>query len=45
MTPGMVARNCNPCTWEAEVGGSHIQGQSGLHRKACLKNKNKIQTK
>lgn len=27
---GVVAHTCSPSTWEAEVGGLHVQGQTGL---------------
>jgi hypothetical protein len=28
---GMVAQVCNPRNWEAEAGGSQVQGQPELH--------------
>jgi hypothetical protein len=30
----MVVHTCNPSTREAEVGGSRVQSQPGLHRKS-----------
>jgi hypothetical protein len=30
----MVVHTCNHSTWEAEAGGSQIEGQSGLPSKA-----------
>ena len=44
----MMAHACNPSTWEAEIGGSQVQGQpqqcsealSNLVR-PCFKTKNK----
>ena len=29
--PGMVAHTCHASSWEAEVGGSGVGGQPGLH--------------
>lgn len=36
-----MAQTCNPYIWEAEVGGSQIQGQSELHSKAFSQQKAK----
>lgn len=36
-----MAQTCNPYIWEAEVGGSQIQGQSKLHSKALSQQKAK----
>jgi hypothetical protein len=33
LSPGMVVYTYNPSTMEAEVGGSRVQCQHGLHRK------------
>jgi hypothetical protein len=40
----MVVHACKPSTWEAEAGGSLVQGQHGLHSKILSQNKIK-QTK
>jgi hypothetical protein len=32
---------CNPSTWEAEAGGSGVQGWPGLENKTCLTKKRK----
>jgi hypothetical protein len=32
-----TAHTCNPSTWEAETGGSRVQGQRGLHSKILSK--------
>jgi hypothetical protein len=29
----VVVYACNPSTWEAEAGGSQVQGQAKLHSK------------
>lgn len=34
LQPGVVVHTSNPGTWEAEAGGSGVQGQFGLHGKA-----------
>jgi hypothetical protein len=39
-----IAPACNPCTWEAEVGGSYVWGQPGLHNKT-LSQKTKTKPK
>jgi hypothetical protein len=32
----MVMHTCNPSIWEAEAGGSWVQGQPGLHLKTLF---------
>jgi hypothetical protein len=36
---GTVVCACNPSTWEAEAGGSQIQGHPGLYNETHLKKK------
>jgi hypothetical protein len=37
----MVVPSCDNSIWEAEIGGSQVQGQPGLHREALSENTNK----
>jgi hypothetical protein len=37
----MVIHICNPSTWEAKAGGSHVQGQPWLHRETLSQKTNK----
>jgi hypothetical protein len=34
----MVVHTYNPSTWEAEAGGSRVQGQPGLHNEILYEN-------
>jgi hypothetical protein len=38
---GPGAHNGNPMPWEAEAGGSQVQGQPGLHSKKLSEKPNK----
>jgi hypothetical protein len=38
----VVANTCNPSNWEAEVGGSWVEGQPGLHSKILSQKEKKI---
>jgi hypothetical protein len=35
--PGMVVQAYTPSTWEAEAGGSRVQGQPGVHSETVSK--------
>jgi hypothetical protein len=37
--PGVVVHACNPSTKEAEVGGSRVAGQPGLHMETLSQKK------
>jgi hypothetical protein len=37
----MVVHACNPSTWEAEIEGSQVRGQTGLHDEIILKKRKK----
>jgi hypothetical protein len=40
----MVVHACNSSTWEAEVGGSQVQGQPALYRETLTLKKQKTPT-
>jgi hypothetical protein len=40
---GMVMHTCNPSIWEAEAGGSPVQGKPGLQNDIISKKKRKQQ--